>query len=88
MIGLFSLPVIVGCIRRPLGDLAPKWWGARSTIVAVAGLALFILALRAAEWPSGGEGIVLKAGLRMGALGSPFILTVSYLGLVIAHPSL
>jgi hypothetical protein len=27
-------------------------------------------------------GIIVKAGLRMGALGSPFILTVSYLGLV------
>lgn len=84
MIGLFSLPVIVGCIRRPLGDLAPKWWGVRSTTVAVAGLPLFILPLRAAEWPSGGGGIVLKAGLRMGVLGSPFILTVSYLGLAAA----
>lgn len=84
MTGLFSLPVIVGCIRRPLGDLAPKWWGARSAIVAVAGLPLFILALRATEWPSGGGGIVLKAGLRMGVLGSPFILTVSYIGLAAA----
>jgi hypothetical protein len=84
MIGLFSLPVIVGCTRRSLGDLLPKWWGARSTIVAVAGLPLFILALRATEWPSGGGGIVVKAGLRMGPLGSPFILGVAYLGLAAA----
>lgn len=81
MIGLFSLPVIVGCIRRALGGLLPQWWRARSTIVAIAGLPLFILALRASEWPSGGGGIVVKAGLRMGALGSPFILSASYLGL-------
>lgn len=84
MIGLFSLPVIIGCTRRSLADLLPKWWGARSTIVAVAGLPLFILALRATEWPRGGGGIVVKAGLRMGALGSPFILTASYLGLAAA----
>ena len=31
-----------------------------------------------------GGGIIVKAGLRMGALGTPFILTVSYFGLVAA----
>ena len=84
IIGLFSLPIIVGCIRRSLGDVLPKWWGPRSTVVACAGLSVFIMALEATEWPREGGGIIVKAGLRMGALGTPFILTVSYFGLVAA----
>jgi hypothetical protein len=84
MIGLFSFPIIVGCIRRPLGELLPEWWGARSTVVAFVGLLVFIMALEATEWPAKGGGIIVKAGLRMGALGTPFILTVSYFGLAAA----
>jgi hypothetical protein len=83
-IGLFSLPIIVGCIRRSLGDVLPEWWGARSTVMAFAGLLVFIMALSSTEWPDAGGGIIVKAGLRMGALGTPFILTVSYFGLVAA----
>ena len=84
IIGWFSFPIIFGCIRRSLGDVLPEWWGARSTVVAFAGLLVFIVALKATEWPEGGGGIIVKAGLRMGALGTPFILTVSYFGLVAA----
>jgi len=85
-IGLLSTPLVFGCIRRSLDDVLPEWWGARSTIVAFAGLFVFIVALRATEWPGPGEGggIIVKAGLRMGALGTPFILAVSYFGLVAA----
>jgi hypothetical protein len=91
-VGLLSFPIIVGCIRRSLRDVLPEWWGVRSTVVAVAGLLVLIIvigALGAPEWlekgwGGGGGGIIVKAGVRMGALGSPFILTVSYFGLVAA----
>jgi hypothetical protein len=91
-IGFLSLPIIVGCIRRSLSDVLPEWWTARSTAVAFAGLLVFtmvIVALRPLEWleeglGGGGGGIIVKAGLRMGALGNPFILTASYIGLVAA----
>jgi hypothetical protein len=83
-VGLLSAPLILGCIRRSLADVLPEWWGARSTVVAFAGLLIFIIALRDAAWPEMGGGIIEKAGLRMGALGTPFILTASYLGLVAA----
>ena len=84
IIGLLSTPLIVGCIRRSLGDVLPNWWGVRSTVLAFGGLLVFIMTLGATEWvlPGGGGGIIVKAGLRMGVLGTPFILTVSYLGLV------
>jgi len=89
-IGLLSFPIIVGCIRRSLSDVLPEWWGVRSTIVAVAGLLVSIMIVMAAGtpewlekgWGGGGGGIIVKAGVRMGALGTPFILTVSYFGLV------
>jgi hypothetical protein len=86
IIGLLSTPLVVGCIRRSLGDVLPEWWGGRSTVVAFAGLLVFIMALGATEWPGAGwgGGIIVKAGLRMGALGTPFILSVSYFGLVAA----
>jgi hypothetical protein len=89
VIGFLSLPVIVGCIRRSLSDVLPEWWGARSTVVAFTGLLVFIMAAGAPEWlekgfEGGGGGIIVKAGVRMGALGNPFILTVSYLGLAAA----
>ena len=45
VIGLLSLPIIVGCIRRSLDDVLPQWWGARSTVVAFAGLLVFIMSL-------------------------------------------
>ena len=47
---------------------------------------MFIIVLGNTEWPGPGEGggIIVKAGLRMGDFGTPFILTVSYLGLVTA----
>jgi len=83
-IGFLSTPLILGCIRRSLGDVLPEWWGARSTVIAFAGLLVFIIALGGTEWPKLGGGIIVKAGLRMGALGTPFILTVSYFGLVAA----
>jgi hypothetical protein len=84
-IALLSAPLIVGCMRRSLGDVLPEWWGVRSTAIGIAGLLVFIMALRATEWPEHqGGGLILKAGLRMGALGTPFILTVSYFGLVAA----
>jgi hypothetical protein len=81
MIGLFSLPIIGGCIRRSLGDVLPKWRDSRSTIVVFVGLLVFVTALRATEWPTEGGGIIVKAGLWMGALGTPFILIASYFGL-------
>jgi len=81
-VGLLSTPFILGSIRRSLADILPGWWGARSTVVTLAGLLVFIVALRATAWPALGGGIIEKAGLRMGALGTPFILTVSYFGLV------
>ncbi len=83
-IALVSTPLILGCMRRSLGDVLPKWWGRRSTVVAFVGLLVFISALWPAEWPQDGGGIIAKSGLRMGAIGTPFILTVSYLGLVAA----
>jgi hypothetical protein len=83
-IGLLAIPLVLGCIRRSLADVLPEWWGARSTVIAFAGLLVFIMALRSTEWPELGGGIIVKAGLRMGALGTPFILTVSYFGLVAA----
>jgi hypothetical protein len=45
IIGLLSTPLIVGCSRRSLGDVLPEWWGARSTVLALAGLLVFIVAL-------------------------------------------
>jgi hypothetical protein len=90
IIGLFSLPIIIGCIRRSLSDVLPEWWGARSTAMAFAGLLVFIVVIMAGEAPEwnelgkGGGGIIVKAGLRMGALGNPLILTVSYCGLLAA----
>lgn len=81
-IAVLSTPLILGCVRRSLSDVLPQWWGTRSTVIALAGLLAFIIALRATEWPQVSGGIVIKAGLRMGAIGTPFILTVSYLGLV------
>lgn len=91
-VGLFSFPIIIGCVRRSLGDVLPEWWGARSTVAAVAGWLVFIMvimALGAPEWlekgwGGGGGGIIVKAGVTMGALGTPFILTASYFGLVTA----
>jgi hypothetical protein len=83
-IGLLAIPLVLGCIRRSLADVLPEWWGARSTVIAFAGLLIFIMALRGTEWPELGGGIIVKAGLRMGAFGTPFILTVSYFGLVAA----
>ncbi len=84
IIGLLAIPLVLGCIRRSLADVVPEWWGARSTVIAFAGLLVFIIALRGTEWPELGGGIIVKAGLRMGAFGTPFILTVSYFGLVAA----
>ena len=86
IVGFLSTPLVVGCIRRSVGDVLPEWWGSRSTVVALAGLLVFIITQRATEWPGpgAGGGIIVKAGLRMGALGTPFILTVSYFGLVAA----
>jgi hypothetical protein len=91
-VGLLSFPIIVGCTRRSLGDVLPTWWGVRSTVVAVVGLLGFIIvvmALGAPEWlekgwGGGGGGIIVKAGVRLGAFGTPFILTVSYFGLIAA----
>ena len=56
VIGLLSLPIIVGCIRRSLSDVLPEWWGARSTVIAFVGLLVFIMALGATEWPEQGGG--------------------------------
>jgi hypothetical protein len=81
-IALLSTPLILGCIRRSLGDVLPEWWGARSTVVAFAGLLVLITVLAGTEWPKPGGGIIAKAGVKMGALGTPFILTVAYVGLV------
>ena len=90
--GFLSLPIIIGCIRRSLSDVLPEWWGARSTVKAVAGLLLFIIAIMALGapewlekgWGGGGGGIIVKAGLEMGSLGTPLILALSYFGLVAA----
>jgi hypothetical protein len=82
MIGLFSLPIVVGCIRRSLSDVLPERWDSRSTVVAFVGLLVFVMALKSTEWPAEGGGIIVKASLWMGALGTPFILIASYLGLV------
>jgi hypothetical protein len=84
IIGLLSTPIFIGCIRRSLRDVLPEWWGARSTVVAFGGLLVFIMTLMSTEWPDVGGGIIFKAGLRMGVLGTLFILTVSYFGLVTA----
>jgi len=83
-IGLLAIPLVLGCIRRSLADVLPEWWGALSTVMAFAGLLVFIIALRGTEWPELGGGIIVKTGLRVGAFGTPFILTVSYFGLVAA----
>jgi hypothetical protein len=90
--GFLSFPILIGCIRRSLSDTLPEWWGPRSTGLAVAGLLVFIMGIMALGppewsekgWGGGGGGIVVKAGLEMGALGTPFILTASYAGLVAA----
>jgi hypothetical protein len=84
IIGLLSTPLIIGCIRRSVADVLPEWWGAWSNVIAFAGLFIFILALSGTSWPEAGGGIIVKAGLGMGALGTPFILTVSYFGLLAA----
>src|SRR5262249_4052134 len=84
IIGFLSIPLIFGCIRRSLADVLPEWWEARSTVVVFAGLLIFIIALRGTEWPQLGGGMIVKAGLRMGAFGTPLILIVSYFGLVAA----
>jgi hypothetical protein len=42
------------------------------------------VALGTTGWPEAGGGIVVKAGLRMGALGTPFLLTAAYFGLLAA----
>jgi hypothetical protein len=83
-IALLSTPLILGCIRRSLDDVLPEWWDARSSVLASAGLFTFILTLWPVEWPQFGGGIIGKTGLMMGAIGTPFILTISYLGLVAA----
>jgi hypothetical protein len=90
--GFLSLPILMGCVRRSIADVLPEWWSARSTVLAVAGLLVFIMVIAALGspewlekgWGGGGGGIVVKAGLQMGALGTPFILTVSYTGLIAA----
>lgn len=84
ILGLLSLPVIAGSIGGSLGDVLLRSWGVGSTLFASAGLLIFIIALRATEWPESGGGIIVKAGLEMGALGTPFILTFSYFGLLAA----
>jgi hypothetical protein len=84
-IALLSTPLILGSIRRSLDDVLPGWWDARSSVLASAGLFIFILTLWPAEWPQGGGGIIGKTGLMMGgAIGTLFILTISYLGLIAA----
>jgi hypothetical protein len=83
-IGLVSIPLVLGCIRRSLADVLPEWWERRSTVITFVGLLVFITALRGTEWPELGGGIIVKAGLRMGAFGTPFVLTVSYFGFVSA----
>jgi hypothetical protein len=90
--GFLSLPILIGCVRRSLADLLPEWWGARSTVLAVAALLVFVMVITAsgplewleAGWGGGGGGIVVKGGLELGALGTPFILTASYVGLLAA----
>ena len=90
--GFLSLPILIGCVRRSLADVLAGWWGARSTVLGVAALLVFIMAITALGspewlekgWGGGGGGIVVKAGLEMGALATPFILTVSYTGLLTA----
>jgi hypothetical protein len=82
MTGLFSLPIIVGCIRRAPSDVLPEWWGSRSTVAVAAGLSIFVMALSATEWPAEGGGIIVKAGLWMGAPGTFFILIAAYFGFV------
>jgi hypothetical protein len=84
IVGMLSIPIVLGCIRRSLGDVLPQWWGSRSTVIVFAGLLVFVILLWATEWPEEGGGIIVKAGLSMGALGNPFILTMSYFGLVSA----
>jgi hypothetical protein len=90
--GFLTFPILIGCIRRSFGELLLGWWGARSTVLAVAGLLVFVTVVTALGppewlekgWGGGGGGIVVKAGLKMGALGTPFILSVSYTGLLAA----
>jgi hypothetical protein len=90
--GFLSFPILIGCIRRWFGDVLPGWWGVRSTILALTGLLVFIVGIMALGppewlekgWGGGGGGIVVKAGLKMGALGNPLILAVSYFSLLAA----
>ena len=84
VIGFLSVPIVAGCLRRSLGDVLPEWWGARSTVIALVGLLIFVTVLQAPAWGTSGGGIIVKAGLRMGAFGNAVILTVSYLGLAAA----
>ena len=90
--GFVSFPILIGCIRRSFGDILSRWWGVRSTILVLTGLLVFIIGIMALGppewlekgWGGGGGGIVVKAGLEMGALGNFLILTVSYFGLLAA----
>jgi hypothetical protein len=81
-VGFFSIPLIFGSIRRSLSDVLPAWWGLRWMIASFIGLAIFIVTLRKTEWPTFGGGIIVKAGVMMGAPGTPFILSMTYLGLL------
>jgi hypothetical protein len=84
IVGFLSTPLITGCIRRSLSDVLPKWWGMRSTVIAFAGWLVFVMGLGATKWPEAGGGIVVKAGLKIEPLGTPFILSASYFGLLAA----
>ena len=63
---------------------SPQWWGARATVLAFGGTVCFHHGFMAYRMAKVGGGIIAKAGVRMGAIGTPFILTVSYLGLAAA----
>jgi hypothetical protein len=84
IIGLLAIPLVIGCIRWPPNGVLPERWGVGSTVVASAALFILIITQLDTQWPEGGSGggIIVKAGLRMGSLGTPFILTVSYFGLI------
>jgi hypothetical protein len=90
--GFLAFPILTGCIRRSLADVLPEWWSARFTVLAVAGLLVFVMMITALGppewlekgWGGGGGGIVVKTGLEMGVLGTPLILTASYAGLLAA----
>ena len=58
----FSLRLSPAVSDRSLSDVLPEWWGSRSTVVALLGLLVFVMALRATEWPTEGGGIIIKIG--------------------------